>query len=177
MSQFIDYKKRSVTLPPGCKDLIDLLRPPRPPKSGAVASREEKPTVTRGESFNGGFSEIRKSVAKVVESKSEVISLLMSTPDEQLTVGVARQGNTVEAFVIVPHGEDREKALRAFYQRHGLEVSPDSFGHCLYHDTLPLEPEAISDIAIELFREVCGLDEKAEVHFCYYELPLQSGTQ
>jgi hypothetical protein len=42
---------------------------------------------------------------------------------------------------------------------------------CIYPVApLPSEPPPISDMAAELFREVCGLDDKAEIHFRYYEV-------
>jgi len=31
MAKFVNYRKRSVTLPPGCKNLIDVLQPHAPP--------------------------------------------------------------------------------------------------------------------------------------------------
>ncbi len=37
MSQFVNYAKRGFTLPPGCRDLVDLLRYPRErAKDGSV---------------------------------------------------------------------------------------------------------------------------------------------
>jgi len=181
MSQFINYKTRSVALPPGCKDLIDVLRPTGPPKAEVIISPDERPAVTRGGLITGRLSEIGKYVAMVFHARGEMVILLMSTPDEQVTMHLGRdRSRTIAASVVFGYGGDREKAIRAFYQRHGLETPPDSgkpehFSphlpvHCNYPVTpLPSEPAPIAEMATELFRSVCALDDKAEIRFRYYE--------
>src|SRR5947207_13581446 len=109
MSQFVNYKKRSVALPPGCKDLIDLLRPAGAHKADGTIPRDDRPSVARGESVTGKLSEIGKYVAMVFHASAEVILLLMSTPDEQLTMNVDRdQSGRITASVLSGHGADRD---------------------------------------------------------------------
>lgn len=38
MSKFVNYKKRAFTLPPGCKDLIDVLAPSRRRREAYMAT-------------------------------------------------------------------------------------------------------------------------------------------
>ena len=182
MSHFVNYNKRSVTLPPGCKNLIDLLRPTELPKDHATPLRSEQPTVTRGESFTGRLSEIGKYVAMVFQARAEMVILLLSTPDDQLTMNLGRdQSGAISASVVFGHEADRERAVRAFYARHGLETPqqsgiPEHFSahlpvQCIY-PVSPLPPESalISDMATSLFRDVCGLDDNADLGFRYYEV-------
>ena len=180
MFEFINYKSRSVALPPGCKDLIDLLRPAGLPKAEAVVSTDEHSVVTRGESVTARMPEIGKYVARVFHAPGKMVIVLMSTVDEQFTINLSRdQSATIAAHVVFGHSADRERAMRTFCQRHGLNTLPDSgihevFSphlpvHSIHHvSPLPSEPESLSDMVTELFRDVCGLDDTAEIHFhCY----------
>jgi len=58
MSKFVNYKKRNVELPPGCKDLVDVLRSRRRPDSAGVMEADNRPTVSRGGEATGGILEI-----------------------------------------------------------------------------------------------------------------------
>lgn len=49
MNEFVNFKKRGVALPPGCKDLIDLLRP----TAKQVIERAQRLTATRNETVTG----------------------------------------------------------------------------------------------------------------------------
>ena len=120
MSKFVNYKKRSVTLPRGCKNLIDVLQPHGLPKlvskvyTGAI-SPNEKPTVTRGESFTGGLSGIDKYVTMVFESRAHSFILMVTPPDEKFTVDVDRmEDGTMGASVVVQSGTEQESCSFLF---------------------------------------------------------------
>lgn len=51
MAQFVNYKKRSFTLPPGCKNLIDVLEPSRRQTKGHTATGGFQPLEIREERF------------------------------------------------------------------------------------------------------------------------------
>ena len=83
--------------------------------------------------------------------------------------------------VVFRPGADPENAMRAFFDRHGLETPPDSgmpehFSphlpvECLYPVTpLPSGQPSISDMAVVLFRDVGGLGDEAEIRFRYHEV-------
>src|SRR4051812_38710247 len=95
MSDFINYNKRSVTLPEGCKDLIDVLRshPLRVLFSNADAGPippGARATLTRGETFEGRVSDVDKYVGKVFESRGLSCMLILTPPGEQFTIHIHR---------------------------------------------------------------------------------------
>jgi len=47
MSDFVNYTKRSVELPPGCKDLIDVLRLPAPSNLATSQLLWQQPTAVK----------------------------------------------------------------------------------------------------------------------------------
>jgi len=86
MSKFVNYSKRDFTLPPGCKDLIDVLQRrgvPRPIKS--IASVSEQPAVTRGCMTIARLSEVPRYIDRLVNSRSVLVTLMISTFDKRLT--------------------------------------------------------------------------------------------
>jgi len=181
MSQFIDYKKRSVTLPPGCKDLIDVLRLAEKPQLHGSISAGDRPGGMRGGSVKGKLSEIGWYVARVFESKAAIIFLMMTAPDERFTIELVRGRGALRAFSVkFVYDLDRETAVRAFFERRCLRLPKKTAipGHFSPHlpvqfmfavSPLPSEPAAISALATELLRDVCRLDDKAEIVFRYYE--------
>jgi hypothetical protein len=85
MSEFVNYRKRGITLPKGCKNLFDVLQSHGLPKlasgvqTGAIPADEE-PVVTRGESVTGKLSDIGKYVAMVFESRARSFLLMVTPP-------------------------------------------------------------------------------------------------
>ena len=187
MSKFVNYKKRSVTLPSGCKNLIELLQPHGLPKlvnkthTGPIPP-DERPTVTRGKSFTGGLSDINKYVTMVFESRARSFILMVTPPDEQFTVDVDRmEDGMMGAYVLVQSGTDQETAVRAFFAQHGLQIPEDSGTPPMSVpgvpvqttcDISPMPSEAplLSQLVSDLLRVVLGLSDDSQLCFRYYEI-------
>src|SRR5437762_6456917 len=89
MAQFVNYKKRSFTLPPGCKDFIDVLEPSsRAIKGTVVSTGFQRPQVNEvanllgrrflnRESLRGplpdGFAQLGRLLARFVHLFAERI--------------------------------------------------------------------------------------------------------
>ncbi len=116
------------------------------------------------------------------QRRGEVVILLMSTPDEQLTVHLSRaRSDATAAYVVFGHDPQQARCMRSLFGRHGLETPQDSGMPQHFHAHLPVQviypisplpsdPPAITEIATDLFRDACNLDNKAELHFRYYEV-------
>jgi hypothetical protein len=182
MSQFVNYKKRSVTLPPGCKNLIDLLRPRGLSKLHGTISPEERPTVTRGETVAGKLSEIQKYVGMMFESHAQAFTVMVSLSDERLTVDFARMtGEMMLASVVFEEDAERERLMRDFFARHGLQAPRDRGRPEQFHPDLPVQliyrisplpsdARLLSMLTTDLFHDVCGLSDDSELMFRYYEI-------
>jgi hypothetical protein len=190
MSKFVNYKKRSVLLPAGCKNLFDVLHPHGPPKHvGKIhtdcVSPNQPPTVTRGESFIGVLSDIDKYVAMAFDSRARSFILMVTPPDEQFTVDVGRmeamEGLSMRASVFVQTGTEQEKVVRSFFVQRGLHVGKDSGMPPMFvpgvpvqttYDISPLPSKALllSQLLADLLRGAFGLSDDSQLCFRYYEI-------
>jgi hypothetical protein len=181
MSKFVNYKKRTVTLPPGCKDLIDVLHRQQPRKPQGI-SPQELPTVTRGESGTVSLSEIHKYVAMSFASVSKSVLLMLSPPDERLTVDFQYIDRKLYyVSVVFEEDADREQLMREFFIGHQLEVPQEDWTPTQFVAgvpvqlifrirPLPSDAAAASQLTSALFRQVCQLSDNSELKFRYYEM-------
>ena len=182
MSKFVNFKKRSVALPPGCKDLIDLLQPHRPGKTHSISPAVGEPTIRRDESGTVRLSEIEKYVPMPFQSEAQTSILLLSLCDNRLTVQLSKiNGTMMSALAVFEEDADRERRMREFFRRHSLQDPPES-GQAdrfvpgvpvqVIYEVSPLQMDATtaSKLLGELFRYVCGLTDDSPLKFRYYEL-------
>jgi len=183
MSQFVNYNKRSVQLPPGCKDLIDVFKPARLRKVTGANATPHFPVVPRDHTLTETLGNIEKHVAMVFDSTSELCFLAIGSPDESLMVVVSRMTDSMTADVTFLHDETREIAMRAFFGCHGLKAPmadggpvkfpvdvPDSPVWCVFSLVpMPAGPPAFSKIAASLFRDICGMNDQSKLHLSISE--------
>jgi hypothetical protein len=179
MDGFVDYGKRSVQLPPGCKDLIDLLRPGVSGFLSAIPPNLPD-GLRHGGMVKGELSELAKYVARVFDSRALACSLWVRPPGDQLTFEVQRfDAGEVTASVIVEMGTKREKAVRDFIAARGFQAPDDSIPkqfspnlpvELICHlSPLPSEVSILSNLGAELFRRVCGLSDQSELCYTHCE--------
>jgi hypothetical protein len=177
MSKFVNYNKRSITLPPGCKDLIDLLREERPsylPSAAADPEAQESGTIA--------VAKVEMYVTRCFCSEARLSVLMLSLPDESLGLAFTRlEGELTHACASFTEDPHRDRLMREFLLSHSLRPPRASRGRpptfvpeiriqCLYHlRPLPKEAALVARIAVDLFREVCGLGDESELRFQYYE--------
>lgn len=178
MSPFVNYRKRSVNLPPGCKDLIDVLQP------GRTTSRQlntpEQPVVTHGRHVTDSLSEIHHYVALVVGATSDFFTLMISTVDEGLTLLVYRQaGARLRVLMLISDGLEQEQRIREFFRCSRLTplqeysfagFSPGEAARSVVYPLPSPAPEA-SRLTMELLRTACGLTDQSLLRFRTYGGP------
>ena len=71
MSKFVNYKKRGISLPAGCKELIDLLEPSNRRKVNDLLAPSPDVKVARDDSFISNLSDIGKPITWVCFEKVE----------------------------------------------------------------------------------------------------------
>src|SRR3954469_1917910 len=124
---FVNYHKRAVTLPEGCKDLIDLLRSNRSPTLDVMASPVGKAQVVHGDSELGSLSNIRNYVEKVFNGGAAQCVLTIVLEREELTLFLCRipEPAGLNASVWFPDDLNHVMVMRAFFLRWNLEVPPE----------------------------------------------------
>jgi hypothetical protein len=181
MSQFVNYNKRSVKLPPGCKELSDLLKPKSLRKiHGPLLGAQ--PVVLHEDSVFETLANIQEHIAMVFQSRAEVFSLTISPPDSQLSLHIfCGKGVGPFAFAEFRKDAELEQAMRGFFGRHGLQAPEDSgvpgpfdtdLPRSFIYSIMPLPTESLSlsRIVADLFRDVCGLDDKSKLKFHHVEV-------
>jgi len=186
MSKFVNYKKRSIVLPAGAKDLLDVLKGGGAAKPGHTvhhpgASPHDPPTVSRSETFTGSIQELEKYVAMVFASRAFSFSLTVTPAIERMALGVFRvAGDVLSANVSVQYNTDLERAVRRWFVLRGLPVPEESEMPSVFlpnqpveitYDISPVSSEAstLSKLAADFFREVLSLTDKSQLTFTIYE--------
>ena len=184
-----DPKKRSYLLPPGCKDLIDVLerRKKGTVKVTTLPGEGEQPVqprkrkisqILRADSGTCNLTEIEKYVAMAFDSR-ESFSLILEVAGDRVEIWVSRTGETVDATAIVQEDTDEEKAARGFLVGLGVATPGTQGGVFLFPQVpvffnwrLPEFEQAVSLAAfvISFLREVCRLTDKSEIGFSYDEI-------
>jgi hypothetical protein len=128
VSDFVNYNKRSFTLPGGCKDLAQVLAR----KSRSIPELKcEK------------LSALCKYVARAYESSASCLTLCVR-PGKLVDINRAcfiiqrLPGDRLEANVYVQMGTEDEAALRRFLQCHGYSA-PDKSVPAQFSLELPVE--------------------------------------
>src|SRR2546426_9384324 len=87
MRQLVNYKKRGVELPKGCKDLIDVLQGPGRAKAPLAAVGQPVLGGGKLERFSTrGLAQIERYVNRLFESRSKVAMVSLMPPDRQTEV-------------------------------------------------------------------------------------------
>jgi len=180
MSEFVNYQKRGIELPPGCKDLIDVLRLPSSTEGSTPAMSWQRSVPVDVQAV-GRLSNVPAYVSMVVNSPSEQFLLMIGTTDKRLSVMLCRRESTgVLALILVGSvrsNAEREKGIREFFQRHGIgplkeplpgEAGVESFRGFEY--PLPAGASQASQLTIELLSGVFGITEASQIQFRYYDI-------
>jgi hypothetical protein len=119
MNQFVDCAKRGVELPPGCKDLIDVLR---------RAKRDAVPipstvTIRTGQSLRG----VTKHLSKLLRPGRRPKNLVIAWGNLNYT-HLTNQGQVLTAVAAVHEDTEREQCVRGAFGAVGLApVSDEAF--------------------------------------------------
>lgn len=179
MTKFVNFKKRSVTLPEGCKDLIDLLRP----------ARNAADTLAVVNAEGGYLDFISKAKLTTVSEVVPVIEALEFPADkpwfaqvhpvegDDFSVCFSNPGETAipRLFLIFMDRPELKAGIRRLLGRHGLsvanldELTPPPFAgiavYCAWRIDGPLpEVAAMGALARQLLTEGLGLSDDFPVH-------------
>ena len=172
MSDFVNYNKRSINLPPGCKDLIDIVRPMK-----ARSKHSRDVAMFSGET--GTLSAVSRHTKKFLKGGQ---GLLIHTTDEKLGFALTRlMRGTITASVDFPEDAAREAQVKAMFTRYGLDVPratemPAQFvPEVAVWTRFPIKPfpsdtPRLVEIATAVFRELCHVTGETPLHFRHFAM-------
>jgi hypothetical protein len=183
MSGFVNYNKRGVDLPPGCKDLHDLLVSKSLRKKPLLLMPEKRAKALESHEENtwGTINEIRQRVAQVFASRAQLVGLTASPPTDDFSFGVYRiEGQDPVAYIMFGDDKDREQTVRGFYVAYRLHLPAESWkpGNASYDlpfnwsypiSPMPCNHLLLSAIAMNFFTEACGMDKTSKILFRLFE--------
>jgi hypothetical protein len=132
---------------------------------------------------SNGCSHIETYVTKLLHSTELFFSLMVSTPDGEVALGVLMQQNhlVIGLSVDVTRKPQEEQTLREFFARRNIEPVddylaqngdvPDSVRMLNY--PLPTDIKFVTDLAKNLLEQVYGVDEHAALDFAFEESSLR----
>jgi len=155
---FVDYQKRGVELPPGCKDLMDVLHLER--NKDPRWERPAEPATT--------LADVGRYLSRFVSSSAALGSLLIHCGTfNLLALSCGKHG--LRGFVVVE--ASREQSVRAVLSH--ARIAP--FRDDLFHDNARLLQFALTSTSdIERFvRELLvrgfGAEHASPLEFSFYE--------
>ncbi len=175
MNPLVNFNKRSVDLPAGCKDLIDVLRP-----AAGGACQSDSPTGhSRHIETVGKLVELPGRIAELTESQAAHIFLGVSPLDDRFEVFVSRmKGEPSRASVTLNSASELVPATRSFFEAWGLRAPgegplPSSFVESLptylifRFDPLPIAAgdAAVAHVVFHFVRDVGGIALDGELRY------------
>src|SRR5690349_4819441 len=97
MSQFVNYNKRSVKLPPGCKELSDLFKPKSLRKTHGSLLGAQQPLAPHEQTFFGTLASIEEHIAQVFRSRAQACAMIITPSGKQLTLHIYRVAGVMVA--------------------------------------------------------------------------------
>jgi hypothetical protein len=182
MKPFVNFNKRSINLPPGCKDLADLLRPPSKPHGPITFDGVPWVSLPKPEHVTTkALADIEPYVERLVISESRGATLMVTDSGLGIFAALYRFGTSRELVFSVSLDQsdkaDCVLCLRAFFERRGILPHLDySFATgeakskwgCFAY-ALPADPKGASRLVADFFRDVYQLPEQCALDLSYCE--------
>ena len=161
MNKFVDFGKRSVELPAGCKDLIDVLQ-----------LTKRRPVSTLATHPAEGLGDLAKHLSSLLEPGAKSRSLVI-TWHEMNYVQLMNQEGVVTALAIVDEKTRREQAVRGVFGAAGLTPILDEavagWSMRMLGYTLPGGAPSTEELISDLLRNGYGLAENARLELGFWE--------
>jgi hypothetical protein len=157
MKGLVNFGKRSVQLPAGCKDLIDLIEP---------SKRRRVSTFTTHPAQ--GMKDIGKHLSGLLEPGAKCKNLVI-TWHEKNYLHLMNVEGVLTALVIVHENTGREQAIRVFFAKAGLAPLLDEavagWSVRMLRYPLPERASKIEQLVFSLLRAGYGLAENVRLEF------------
>jgi hypothetical protein len=161
MNKFVNFGKRGVDLPPGCKDLIDVLR-----------RGNRAPTTALTSSSVQGPASISRHLPKLLEPGTRSKDLVITWHEMNYVHLMNREG-VITALTVIHENTHREQAVRGVFSAAGLvpvrdeAVAGGAVRVLIY--PLPAAESRIGELVCDLLRKGYGLAEAFRIEVGSWE--------
>jgi hypothetical protein len=172
---FVNYNSRHVELPPGCKDLIDVLKQARPESPGYP----KLPSGAQPEQMQvGKIGELADDMTWLISESIKPSFLAILVPGFPLELRCETDAGPLYLYLAVPSGElRRAERVRAFFDARDRKPLQDSteldgwrFMRFMRYN-LPCVVGTVSDLVGALLREVYDVRDDTPLRFVYGRQP------
>ena len=159
----MNYTKRGIELPQGCKDLIDVLR----------SGRQETPSLVR--STTEGLRQLDGHMTRLLSASSDYGVLSILAFDLQSAVYIERVKHVLSAVVIIKQANSAaEQAVRETFRLAGAfpsldEVPGGEGGARVLRYPLPGSLSDLVALIPAVLRAACGATEHAGLYYDYHK--------
>jgi len=161
MSEFVNFGKRSVELPAGCKDLIDVLQQAKGQPASTLTVRSAE-----------GLRDVAKHLLRLLELGAKCRYLVI-TWHEMNYVQLMNQEGELTAQAVVHENTHREQAVRGVFGAAGLAPIVDEavagWSVRVLGYPLPEGASIIEELISDLLRTGYGLAENVRLEFGSWE--------
>jgi hypothetical protein len=174
MSQFVNFNKRSVTLPPGCKDLMDVLAPARKKRRARSVPETFAPLEIHKERFpSAGLAQLERFVGLLLHPRGEacVVQIAAEALSNPIVLYCSK-AEKVAGIALGARDVPQEETVRAFFHSRATEPRLESThgGTATLLYPLPWDVAAASTLVRELIQEVFALGSDAGLDFEHYDI-------
>jgi len=161
MNEFVNFGKRSVELPAGCKDLIDVLQQAKRYPASTLTIRSAE-----------GLTDVAKYLLRLLELGAKSRYLVI-TWHEMNYVHLMNQEGVLTALAVVHENTHREQAVRGVFAGAGLAPIRDEavagWSVRVLGYPLPDGASSIEELISDLLRTGYGLAENVRLEFGSWE--------
>lgn len=157
MNDFVDPKSRSVTLPEGCKDLVELLRQARPADEPVFIGWPGSSLRPRPRIREIPISDLPNVVRFIFEPGPRRRSAIICTPGERELIALSwnQEQSAIVAILCFPENAGMRAKARKFLAALGKQSSPprrESWqrGELKLKDLLNYDPFAASELELNV---------------------------
>ena len=179
MDEFVNYKKRDISLPPGCKDLLDLVRASNAPPDALYPAEPPLGSEPDAIELSGHLRDLEKYAAMVYESAAKNATLEIAPIGETESLPpIHIQRSTclpLSLNITVEDGTEQERAIRDYFTKHGFPTPkemeiPNVFlpkwpVYSLFTLVCPAEVSKLAQILAELLLVAYGVNEESVLTF------------
>ncbi len=174
MSQFVNFNKRSVTLPAGCKDLIDLLAPTGKQRKPSSSVEPFAAVELHKEHFpSSGLAQLERFVGLLLHPRGEGFALELAAQAISNPIMLyCSKPEKMAGILVDARDVPQEEAVRAFFLHRATEPLLESRheGTLTLLYPLPWDVGATSGLVRDLLQEVFALGSDAGLDFEYYDI-------
>ncbi len=176
MTKLVNYKKRSFTLPAGCKDLMDVLEPSRRLKA-QLGAWMTAPRIRNEHFHTAGLAHVGEYISKLLKSSANFFTLMITHRDDHMPVVLLRnRRENLFAITLYEKEAGIQSAIKAFFVQEGIDPlldysgsaagGPEQLSRLIY--PLPLEGSSATALTTGMLRAAYGLSDVAGLDFRYY---------